>query len=152
MQRMIDAANYDLYAWLIRRLRDYAGILLVDCGTGLLDPPVRAALEAADQIVLVTDTSATTARQVVAAAGLLPADTPTWLVANKMAKSSRLDLPQVIASMPGLKGVTVVPVPGGELAENIVTPNFTWTSAPPAWREPLREIAARLANYWRHLG
>jgi MinD-like ATPase involved in chromosome partitioning or flagellar assembly len=152
MQRMIDAADYDLYAWLIRRLRDYAGILLVDCGTGLLDPPVRAALESADQILLVTDTSATTARQVVASARLLPPDIPTWLVANKMAKSSRLDLPQVIASIPRLEGVTVVPVPEGDLAENIVTPNFRWETAPEAWQEPVREIAARLASYWRHMG
>jgi MinD-like ATPase involved in chromosome partitioning or flagellar assembly len=75
-ERMIAAADFALYQQLIARLRDYAGIVLVDCGTGLLDPPVRAALEAADQIVLVTDNSATTARQVVTAAGLLPPGRP----------------------------------------------------------------------------
>ncbi|MBO0692038.1 MAG: hypothetical protein J2P58_03980 [Acidimicrobiaceae bacterium] len=152
LKRMTLAADYDLYASLIRRLRDYTGVLLLDCGTGLLDPPVRAALEAADQIVLVTDTSATTARQVVASARLLPSQTPTWLVANKMAKSSRLDLPRVITSIPQVRGVTVVPVPGEDLAENIVTPNFRWEEAPQVWQEPLREIAARLADYWPNLG
>jgi MinD-like ATPase involved in chromosome partitioning or flagellar assembly len=149
-ERMIAAADFALYRQLIARLRDYAGIVLVDCGTGLLDPPVRAALEAADQIVLVTDSSATTARQVVAAAGLLPPGTPTWLVANKMPqKGSMLDLDQVTAAMPYINGVTVIPMPsGGHLAENVVTPHFTWSTAPVAWREPVRELAARLANNW----
>lgn len=148
-ERMIEAADFGLYQRLIARLRDYEGIILVDCGTGLLDPPVRAALEAADQIVLVTDSSATTARQVVAAAGLLPEATPTWLVANKMpVRGSTLDLAQVVADIPRLNGVTVVPVPGGRLAENVVTPGFTWAESPPSWREPIREIAARLANNW----
>jgi MinD-like ATPase involved in chromosome partitioning or flagellar assembly len=150
---MIAAADFGLYQGLITRLRDYAGIILVDCGTGLLDPPVRAALEAADQILLVTDSSATTARQVVAAAGLLPARTPTWLVANKMPrKGSMLDLQQVVAAIPRLNGVTVVAVPaGGHLAENIVTPSFTWAEAPAVWQEPIRELAARLANNWAFL-
>lgn len=153
-ERMIDAADFHLYERLIARLRDYEGIILVDCGTGLLDPPVRAALEAADQVVLVTDSSATTARQVVAAAGLLPDDTPTWLVANKMPqKGSMLDLDQVVAAMPGLRGVTVMPVPeGGQLAENVVTSRFDWATAPVVWREPIRELAARLALDWRTLG
>jgi MinD-like ATPase involved in chromosome partitioning or flagellar assembly len=147
---MIAAANFALYRQLIARLRDYAGIVLVDCGTGLLDPPVRAALQAADQIVLVTDSSATTARQVVAAAELLPPGTPTWLVANKMPpKGSTLDLGQVVAAMPRINGVTVIRMPsGGQLAENVVTPHFAWSTAPVAWREPVRELAARLANNW----
>jgi MinD-like ATPase involved in chromosome partitioning or flagellar assembly len=148
--RMIEATDFVLYQRLIARLRDYAGIVLVDCGTGLLDPPVRAALEVADQIVLVTNSSATTARQVVAAAGLLADGTPTWLVANKMPRrGSMLDLDQVIADIPSLHGVVVVPRPaGGQLAENIVTPDFTWPGAPAVWQEPIRELAARLANNW----
>ena len=148
--RMIAAADYDLYLGLITRLRDYAGIILVDCGTGLLDPPVRAALRAADQIVLVTDGSATTARQVVAAADLLPDGTPTWLVANKMApRGSKVDLPQVAAAIPRLLGVTVIPCPRkGQLAESIVTPAFRWSEAPGVWQEPIREVAARLARDW----
>lgn len=152
IERMIAAADFDLYRAVIARLRDYEGVVLVDCGTGLLDPPVRAALEAADQIVLVTDSSASTARQVVAAATLLPAGAPTWLVANKMPeRGSMLDLDQVIEAIPRLSGVTVVPVPSGQLAENVVTPGFSWPEAPPPWREPVRELAARLANNWRSL-
>jgi hypothetical protein len=55
--------------------------------------------------VLITDSSATTARQVVDAAGLLPPGTPTWLVANKMPPpGSVLDLEQVTAAMPRING------------------------------------------------
>jgi MinD-like ATPase involved in chromosome partitioning or flagellar assembly len=149
-ERMIEAADYDLYRGLLTRLRDYAGIILVDCGTGLLDPPVRAALEAADQILLITDSSATTARQVVAAAGLLPEGTPTWLVANQMPlKGSMLDLDQVIAAIPRLRGLAVVPTPPrGRPAESIVTPDFRWPEAPAGWQQPIRELAARLATNW----
>jgi MinD-like ATPase involved in chromosome partitioning or flagellar assembly len=149
--RMIAAADFQLYQGLIARLRDYAGIILIDCGTGMLDPPVRAALQAADQIVLVTDGAATTARQVVAATELLPEHVPTWLVANKMPKKgSSLDLGLVAAAIPRLNGVAVLPVPdGGQLAENIVTPGFRWSEAPDAWQEPIRELGARLARNWR---
>jgi MinD-like ATPase involved in chromosome partitioning or flagellar assembly len=149
-ERMIAAADYGRYRDLVSRLRDYAGIILVDCGTGLLDPPVRAALEAADQILLITDSSATTARQVVAAAGLLPDATPTWLVANRIPlKGSMLDLGQVVAAIPRLNGVTVIPTaPRGRPAESIVTPDFRWSEAPVSWQRPIRELAARLATNW----
>jgi MinD-like ATPase involved in chromosome partitioning or flagellar assembly len=150
IERMVKAADFGLYRDLIARLRDYEGIILVDCGTGLLDPPVRAALSTADQILLVTDSSADTARLVVKAARYLPTDTPTWLVANKMPdKGAMVDLDQVVTAIPQLRGVTIVPEQ--RLAENIVTPSFDWSSAPEAWREPVREVAARLANNWRSL-
>jgi MinD-like ATPase involved in chromosome partitioning or flagellar assembly len=150
-ERMIAAADFELYRGLIARLRDYAGIVVVDCGTGLLDPPVQAALEAADQIVLVTDSAATTARQVVAAANLLPEGTPIWLVANKMpGEGARVDLARVVAAIPRLEGLTVVPVPkGGPPAETIVTPAFRWSAAPEGWQQPMRELAARLADEWQ---
>jgi MinD-like ATPase involved in chromosome partitioning or flagellar assembly len=96
LNRMVATADVALYQDLIARLRDYQGIILVDCGAGLLDPPVRAALDTADQILLVTDSSADTAGLVVTAAQHLPADTPTWLIANKMlAKGAIVDLDRV---------------------------------------------------------
>ncbi len=147
LDRMVKAADVDLYRQLLARLRDYQGIIVVDCGTGLLDPPVRAALETADEIVLVTDSSADTAGLVVTAANHLPR-TPTWLVANKMpSRGATVDLPRVQAAIPQLRGVTVIPEQ--RLTENIVTPQFTWDDAPEAWQEPVREIAARLANSWK---
>ncbi|MBO0728275.1 MAG: hypothetical protein J2P57_03385, partial [Acidimicrobiaceae bacterium] len=147
LDRMVKAADFDLYRALLARLRDYQGIIVVDCGTGLLDPPVRAALETADQIVLVTDSAADTAGLVVAAAKHLP-DTPTWLVGNKMpARGATVDLDRVYAAIPQLKGVTVIPEQ--RLTENIVTPSFNWADSPEQWKEPVRELAARLANNWK---
>lgn len=52
-------------ASLLARLRDYQGLVVVDSGIGLLDPPVRAALDTAGQPLLVTDSSADTAGLVV---------------------------------------------------------------------------------------
>jgi len=148
LPRMVAAADFGLYRGLLARLRDYEGIILVDCGTGLLDPPVRAALETADQILLVTDSSADTAGLVVKAAQYLPQSTPTWLVANKMpARGAMVDLDRVAGAISQLKGVTVVPEQ--RLTENIVTPRYDWAQAPAAWQEPFREIGARLASDWR---
>ena len=150
LDRMVLTADYGLYRDLIARLRDYEGIILIDCGTGLLDPPVRAALEAADQILLVTDNSPDTAGLVVTAAQFLPPQTPTWLIANKIPeKGSMVDLSRVVSDIPQLRGVTVLPEQ--RLAENIVTPDFTWDEGPGAWQEPLREVAARLAGNWATL-
>lgn len=150
MGRMIATADVDLYSGLLARLRDYEGIVVVDCGTGLLDPPVRAALDAADQVVLVTDSSADTAGLVVTAARYLREATPVFLAVNKMpAKGSMLDLGRVAEALPGLAGMTVVPEV--RLAENLITPTFDWSTAPGGWVEPLRELAARLAQGWAGL-
>lgn len=150
LDRMVAAADVALYRDLIARLRDYQGIILVDCGTGLLDPPARAALDTADQILLVTDSSADTAGLVVTAAQYLPAGTPTWLVANKMpARGAMVDLDRVTQAIPQLRGVTVIPEQ--RLTENILTPTFDWAHGPGPWQEPLREIAARLAATWHTL-
>jgi len=154
LERMTAAADVELYRYLITRLRDHAGIIVVDCGSGLLEPPVQAALEAADQIVLVTDNSVTTARQVVTAAGLLPEWVPVWLVANRMPRrGARVDLGRVATALPHLVDMTIVPVPGGGLpAEAVVTPSFRWPEAPAAWQQPVRELAARLASDWAGIG
>lgn len=150
LDRMVATADVALYRDLIARLRDYQGIILVDCGTGLLDPPVRAALNTADQILLVTDSSADTAGLVVTAAQYLPANTPTWLVANKMPdRGAMVDLDRVAQAIPQLRGVTVIPEQ--RLTENILTPTFDWAHGPGPWQEPLREIAARLADTWHTL-
>ena len=150
MGRMIATADVELYSGLLARLRDYEGIIVVDCGTGLLDPPVRAALDAADQVVLVTDSSADTAGLVVTAARYLRAATPVFLAVNKMpAKGSMLDVDRVAEALPGLAGMTVVPEV--RLAENLITPAFDWSTAPGGWVEPLRELAARLAQGWAGL-
>ena len=144
---MLAAADHALYAGALDWLRSFGGVILADCGTGLLDPPTRAALEAADQVVLVTDSAADTARLVVEAGRPLPAGRPCWLVANKVPpRGARVDLGAVRSALPGLAGSVVLPAV--DLAENVLTPRFRWESAPRVWRAPLRELAASLSAGW----
>jgi len=144
---MLAAADHGLYEGLFGWLGDFGGVIVADCGTGLLDPPTRAALEAADQIVLVTDSAADTARLVVEAGQHLASGRPCWLVANKVPRrGARVDLDAVRSALPGLAGSVVVPAV--DLAENVLTPAFRWEVAPGPWRGPVRELAARLAWNW----
>jgi MinD-like ATPase involved in chromosome partitioning or flagellar assembly len=144
---MLAAADHGLYEGLLGWLRGFGGVIVADCGTGLLDPPTRAALEAADQIVLVTDSAADTARLVVEAGQHLASGRPCWLVANKVPRrGARVDLDAVRSALPGLAGSVVVPAV--DLAENVLTPAFRWEAAPGPWRGPVRELAARLAGCW----
>ena len=145
--RMVQAASRELYAFLLGRLRDFEGLIIVDCGTGFLDPPAQAALQAADQVVLVTDTSAGTAQLVVSAAAQVPASTPIQLVANRMSRGAKVDLDQVRAAVPNVGGLTIIPEV--RLTENVIVPSFDWTTAPPGFQLPVRELAARLALGWR---
>ena len=59
------------YRTLFERLGELVGTLVLDCGTGLDDPPARAALGCADQLVLVCDDEPDTASIVAEAAGWL---------------------------------------------------------------------------------
>ena len=67
------AASLDeqAYRTLFERLGELVGTLVLDCGTGLDDPPARAALACADQLVLVCDDEPDTASIVAEAAGWL---------------------------------------------------------------------------------
>ena len=56
------------YRTLFQRLGELVGTLVLDCGTGLDDPPARAALGCADQLVLVCDDEPDTASIVAEAA------------------------------------------------------------------------------------
>ncbi len=148
---MLAAADHGLYEGLLGWLRSFGGVIVADCGTGLLDPPTRAALEAADQIVLVTDSAADTARLVVEAGQHLASGRPCWLVANKVPRhGARVDLDAVRSALPGLAGSVVVPAV--DLAENVLTPTFRWEGAPGPWRGPVRELAAFLAPAWAPVG
>ena len=81
------------YRTLFERLAHHVGTLVLDCGTGLDAPPARAALDCADQLVLVTDAEPDTASLVCeAAAWLKPTGLPVVLVVNKHERSSRLDI------------------------------------------------------------
>ena len=146
-EAMLAAADHGLYQEVLAWLRSFGGVVLADCGTGLLDPPTRAALEGADQIVLVTDSAADTARLVVKAGRQLPPGRPCWLVANKVPpRGARVDLDALRCDLPEVAGSVVLPAV--DLAENVLTAQFRWEAAPRAWRAPLRELATLLSAGW----
>jgi MinD-like ATPase involved in chromosome partitioning or flagellar assembly len=138
------------YRTLFTRLRELAGVLVLDCGTGLDAAPARCALECADQLVLVTDAQPDTASLVWEAARRLAPGPPLVLVANKLDRSSRLDIAALERSIPFARGIIEVPHSRSG-ADQLLASRFSWTHAPDGWRAPLRELAALLAADWPRL-
>ena len=138
------------YRTLFTRLGDLAGTLVLDCGTGLEAPPARAALECADQLVLVTDAEPDTASLVWEAAQRLQHGPPLVLVVNKLERSARLDVAALERTIPFARGLVAVPHDRAG-ADRLLASRFSWSQAPDAWRTPLRELAALLVADWPRL-
>jgi MinD-like ATPase involved in chromosome partitioning or flagellar assembly len=141
------------YVRVIRRLQEMVGMVMLDCGTGMHDPALRAALETADQLVLVTDADPATA-SLVAEAGMFlrSTDVPMWLVVNRMpASGSRLRISSLEEYLPFARGLVVVPAQD-RAARNVANGTFDWAEAPPAWARSLRQLAAVLAVAWADIG
>jgi MinD-like ATPase involved in chromosome partitioning or flagellar assembly len=141
------------YAKVIERMQAMAGLLLLDCGTGLQEPAAQAAMMAADQFVLVSDAEPSTASLVAEASGLLErVGTPLTLVVNKLPSSGgRLDLSELERRLPRARGmVTVVADPAQ--AARVAAGEFSWRDADGAWSRAIRELAVVLAKDWKRLG
>lgn len=145
----------DAYRKLIQRLQELVGIMVLDCGTGLQDPAVRAALAGADQVVLVSDADPATAGLVADAAELLAeqeAGVPLLLAVNKLPrKGSRLNVEAFAASVPNASGLVVLPE-AGEAAARLSSGRFDWEEAPYGWQVAVRELALSLILQWPALG
>ena len=147
------AASLDesAYRTLFARLSELVGTLVLDCGTGLDDPPARAALACADQLVLVCDDEPDTASIVAEAAGWLRrAGPPLTLVVNNQRRGSRIDLAALERATDFAHGLAVLPRDergAGQLHNS----RFTWKHAPDGWKTPIRELAALLAADWQRL-
>jgi MinD-like ATPase involved in chromosome partitioning or flagellar assembly len=128
------------------------GVIVLDSGTGLHEPPARAALATADQIVLVSDGEPATASLVVEAAAVLRRDgAPIWLVMNKASEATRLDLRAFGAVIPHARGLVEVSTEMAA-ARAVASGRFNWQEAPRTWRRSLRELAAALVLEWPTLG
>jgi MinD-like ATPase involved in chromosome partitioning or flagellar assembly len=133
------------------RLSELVGTLVLDCGTGLDDPPARAALACADQLVLVCDDEPDTASIVAEAAGWLRhAGPPLTLVVNNQRRRSRIDLAALERATDFAQGFAVVPRDESG-AGQLHNSRFTWKHAPDGWKTPIRELAALLAADWQRL-
>jgi MinD-like ATPase involved in chromosome partitioning or flagellar assembly len=140
------------YRTLFTRLGELVGMLVLDCGTGLGDPPARAALSCADQLVLVADCEPDTASLVSeAAAWLEHIAPPLVLVVNKLERSSRLDVDALEREIEFARGLVTVPTDQAG-AHQLQASHFSWSRAPTGWRHPVRELAALITADWRRLG
>lgn len=148
MERLDEAT----YLRVIRRLQAFAGVVLLDCGTGLQEPAARAALATSDQLLLVSDAEPATA-SLVAEAGIRLGITgqPLTLVVNKAAQSSRLDLERLGSYLPQAVGAILFDEEA-EAASRLTGAQFSWRDAPESWQRAGRELAALLAVQWEGLG
>lgn len=142
------------YRRVIEYLQMKAGVLLLDCGTGLQDPPAQAAIICADQLVLISDAEPATATLVAAASErLLRSGAPITAVVNKLPRrGARLDVERFARAIPGARAMTSVPShPRG--AARVAAGEFSWEDeAAGPWGVPLRELAASLVAGWPALG
>jgi MinD-like ATPase involved in chromosome partitioning or flagellar assembly len=143
------------YRRVIERLQDKVGIVVLDCGTGLHDPAARAALAAADQILLVSDAHPSTASLVTEAAQELGgAGAPITLAVNRMpkgGKEARLDLDAMERLLPDAAGLLTVQQDEAGAAL-VAGGDFSWDTAPPSWARQVRELAVAMQSAWPELG
>jgi MinD-like ATPase involved in chromosome partitioning or flagellar assembly len=140
------------YRTLITRLKEYVGVIILDCGTGLQDPAAKAALATCDQIVLVTDAEPATASLVAESSTPLAAGRrPITVVVNKMSRKSRLALDRFGTFVPEATAMLTVPA-NTDGADLLATGSFDWRDAPKPWVTSVRELAAALVADWPRLG
>ncbi len=135
------------------RIKEFVGVVLLDCGTGLQEPAARAAIAAADQLVLVTDEQPAAASLVAEAGALLAkSGRPLTIVVNKMPSSgSMLDIDLLGSHIPDARGLVVIP---RELdaAAQLAVGQFDWRDAPRGWQVSCAELAVNLIADWQRLG
>jgi MinD-like ATPase involved in chromosome partitioning or flagellar assembly len=140
------------YRTVITRLKEYAGVIILDCGPGLQEPAVKAALTTCDQIVLVTDAEPATASLVAESSTMLAAGgRPITVVVNKMPRRPRLDLDRFATFVPVATAMLTIPA-NTDGADLLGSGSFDWRHAPKPWATAVRELAAGLAGDWPRLG
>ena len=145
--------NQDSYTKIFERLNTMVSGLVLDCGTGLQEPAARAAIDAADQIVLVSDAEPSTASLVAEASALLTrSGPPLFLVINKLPqKGGRLDLDMVSRAIPDARCLIALDSEP-EMASRLSAGDFSWDLAPKSWQRSMRELAAVMVRDWPDLG
>ena len=141
------------YSKVISRLKEFVGIVVLDCGTGLQEPAARAAISAADQLVLVTDEQPAAGSLVAEAANLLiKTGRPITLVVNKMpVGGSLLDVDMLASHIPSARGLLVVPQEM-DAAAALAVGRFEWRDAPAGWQRAISELAVNVIDDWSRLG
>ena len=145
--------NRRSYVRVIEYLQTKAGVLMLDCGTGLQEPAAQAAVLTADQLVLVSDAEPATATLVTQASKLLlKSGVPLMVVVNKYsARGARLDIEQLANLLPQAAGMGLVQV-NTRAAARVAAGDFTWDEPAGPWEVTLRELASALLSQWAGLG
>ena len=139
------------YNRVIHRLQNLAGMLILDCGAGLYHPATQAAMEKADQLVIVSDADPLTAGIVVEAAVRLGDKRSCTVVVNKLPRSgSRLDMDGLVGEARSARGVVGIGE-DPEAAAKVASGRFSWDAAPDDWQLSFRKLAAVLAADWQQL-
>ncbi|HEX6675831.1 MAG TPA: EsaB/YukD family protein [Actinomycetes bacterium] len=153
-------APLDERAWRLslQRLRSLYPLVLVDCGAGLHAPAGQAAVQACDQLLLVTDADPVGASLAVEAGlPLIRAGLPVTVVVNRMpagagpprqatamdAPRASLDLDRLGGYLPDARGLVTVPSAPRAAAE-LAAGSFAWPSAGAGCRTAMHELAACL--------
>lgn len=147
----MDNLGREDYERVIGRLREMVGILVLDCGAGMRAPATRAALQAADQVVLVTDADPATASLVADAAHHMHNRHHVLVVNKTPRKGSRLNLERLASDVPAADAVIEIDI-DVEAASKASLGQFNWAIAQDAWQVSARELAAHLASGWERLG
>ena len=149
----MSALDEEAYRRVITRLKDFFSLILLDCGTGLQDPALSAAIAAADQVVLLTDAQPATASLVAESTELLHQwGRPITVVVNRMPpKGATLDVGRLSRYLPAARGLVVVP-DDVVAATRLATGRFDWRDAPESWQFALRRLATVLVADWERLG
>lgn len=146
-------ADRETYARAIGNLQRLAGLLVIDCGTGLGQPGVQAAILASDQLVMVTDASGATASLVVEAMRLIErTGRPVTVVCNllRRGKQGSDDLLRLDRLFP--RASALIGIPDEPDAERALRGEFDWASAPRTLYQAVLELAAVLAAGWPQVG
>ncbi len=147
------ALDEDAYRRVIIRLKDFFSLILLDCGTGLQDPALSAAIAGADQVVLLTDAPAghrQPGRRVHrAAASVGTADHRGG--EPDAAQGRQAGHRAAIRYLPAARGLVVVP-DDVVAATRLATGRFNWRDAPESWQYAVRRLATVLVADWERLG
>jgi MinD-like ATPase involved in chromosome partitioning or flagellar assembly len=138
-QRLEPAADEQAWVRLIQHLRHLSNFVILDCGAGFRRASTRAALSAADQVVLVSKSAPGEAAPGRIIESLRGQGRTVAIVANQASKRARATTSNV-----GVQQLSLAFEP--QPARRLRTRGFSWTDAPSSWQESIRELAAVLVG------
>ena len=147
-----DKLETEDYLRLFERLRQHAGILVLDCGTSFTSKPAKAVLEIADQLVLLADdTMQAAAVAIYAGRWLGPQRYAVTLALNKRDGRGYIDLGKLEEGVPEAIALATIPTDEAAVAQLFGSTRFSWRDDQGTLGTTMRELAALLASDWQRL-